>query len=182
MHALVRRTLLVAVVAALASLAAAQEKPAPCTAPEYRQFDFWLGEWDVYSGDQIVGTNSIQRVQGQCALLENWTDTYGNTGMSLNFFDRSDRLWHQTWIGQGGGALFLKGEFKDGKMVLSSEPGPGPNGTTVVNRITWTPLDGGKVRQLWESTADGGKTWTVAFDGTYVKRAAGAPALQSKPK
>jgi hypothetical protein len=21
---------------------------APCAAPEYRQFDFWLGDWDVF--------------------------------------------------------------------------------------------------------------------------------------
>jgi hypothetical protein len=40
----------------------------------------------------------------------------------------------------------------------------------VLNRITWTPLDGGKVRQRWDSTLDGGKTWTVQFDGIYAKR------------
>jgi hypothetical protein len=27
------------------------------------------------------------------------------------------------------------------------------------------------VRQLWEQSSDGGATWTVAFDGTYTKRA-----------
>ncbi len=27
--------------------AAAPPKPFDCTAPEYRQFDFWVGEWDV---------------------------------------------------------------------------------------------------------------------------------------
>jgi len=25
------------------------------------------------------------------------------------------------------------------------------------------------VRQLWESSSDGGRTWTVLFDGHYVR-------------
>jgi len=45
-----------------------------------------------------------------------------------------------------------------------------PDGTSTLNRVTWTPLDGGKLRQRWDSTADGGKTWQVLFDGIYAKR------------
>ncbi|MBI3843429.1 MAG: hypothetical protein HY292_02200 [Planctomycetes bacterium] len=163
-----------------ARAAEAQQQAPPCSTAEYRQFDFWLGDWNVYSGDQLVGANIISSVQGQCALLENWTDATGHTGMSINFYDRSDRLWHQTWISQGGGALFLKGEFKDGKMVLVGDPIPGPNGVPVINRITWSALDGGRVRQLWDSSTDGGKTWAVAFDGTYVRKR--DDAASDKPK
>ena len=43
-----------------------------------------------------------------------------------------------------------------------------------IQRITWTPLDGGRVRQHWESTTDGGKTWVTAFDGLYTRRATAA--------
>jgi hypothetical protein len=38
------------------------------------------------------------------------------------------------------------------------------------HRITWTPLPEGRVRQFWENSRDEGKTWSVAFDGTYVRR------------
>lgn len=29
--------------------------------------------------------------------------------------------------------------------------------------------DGIKVRQFWQTSSDGGKTWQVAFDGVYAK-------------
>ena len=49
----------------------------------------------------------------------------------------------------------------------------GPSATdpkaTVQQRITWTPAADGTVRQLWESTSDEGRTWTVLFDGRYVR-------------
>lgn len=40
----------------------------------------------------------------------------------------------------------------------------------VIYRIRWTPLPDGRVRQLWASSADKGRTWSVAFDGTYRRR------------
>ena len=36
----------------------------PCTAAEYRHFDFWLGEWDVQSASGNSATNSITSDQG----------------------------------------------------------------------------------------------------------------------
>ena len=54
-------------------------------------------------------------------------------------------------------------------MVLEG-PLKQPDGSSVLNRITWTPLADGKLRQRWDSTADGGKTWQLQFDGIYAKR------------
>ncbi len=39
-----------------------------------------------------------------------------------------------------------------------------------LERLGFTLLAGGHVRQLWEQSTDGGKSWTVAFDGLYVPR------------
>ena len=36
--------------------------------------------------------------------------------------------------------------------------------------ITWSLEPDASVRQVWESSTDGGTTWTVAFDGRYVKK------------
>ena len=66
-----------------------------------------------------------------------------------------------------GGVLKLVGEFKDGKMVLAGDQVVG--GESVIDRVTWTPNDDGSVRQLWEKSKDGGATWSVAFDGLYLK-------------
>jgi hypothetical protein len=53
-------------------------------------------------------------------------------------------------------------------MILQSGPQDRPKGATV-QRITWSRETDGSVRQLWESSSDGGRTWAVAFDGRYVQ-------------
>jgi hypothetical protein len=150
---------------------AAQAPSAPpnCSAETYRQFDFWLGSWNVTVNGKPGGTNRIEAAQSGCVLVENWTGAGGGTGMSLNFYDRRSQQWHQTWIGSGGGALLLNGGLKDGAMVMQSAAVANPQGGTIINRITWTPQPNGAVRQLWETSPDAGKTWTPSFDGIYTK-------------
>jgi hypothetical protein len=144
--------------------------PPDCTAPEHRQFDFWLGTWDVMQNDKPAGVNRITSDLKGCVLVEQWTAASGGRGTSLNFYDRNDRSWHQTWIDQQGGALRLKGGLRGAHMVLESAPAPDAKGVPTVQRITWSPRSGGGLRQHWESSADGGKTWTTAFDGLYVRK------------
>lgn len=147
------------------------QTPPPCAEAVFHQFDFWLGEWDVFApGGQRAGRNIIRAAEGGCAIVETWTSASGNTGTSLNFYDRADRKWHQAWMERGGEALRLSGAFADGHMRLQSDSA-GPDGA--VNRITWTPMPDGKVKQFWDASTDGGKTWKTAFDGTYVKSANG---------
>jgi hypothetical protein len=152
------------VLAASAANASAQTPPAkPCAGIEHRQFDFWIGEWDVFGpqGKQ-VGKSRIELHGGGCFLLENWSGASGVDGKSLNMYDASDKLWHQSWYDSSGSRLDLAGALVAGKMVLTSADG--------AQRITWTPNGDGSVRQLWESSKDQGKTWTASFDGKYVKR------------
>lgn len=153
-----------------AALAQQPQGPPPCTAPEYRQFDFWLGDWNVESpaSPGRVSRNRITRTNGGCTLLEQYTTPSGYEGSSLNFYDASRKLWHQTWIDNQGGSLHLDGGFDGESMVLSTTADP-----QNVQRITWTPLPDGRVRQHWESTADGGKTWSTVFDGFYARREGG---------
>jgi hypothetical protein len=148
-----------------------QPRPNPCDAAEYRHFDFWLGSWDVTNADgtRALGRNIIEPLAGNCGVHENWTGAGGATGRSLNTYDRSDRKWHQVWVGAGGGLLHLIGGLQNGAMVLEGAS-PGPNNTTVLNRVTWSAMPDGRVRQFWQVSADQGKTWTVSFDGYYRKQ------------
>ncbi len=151
-------------------------RPRPCTAPLHRQFDFWLGVWDVVgAAGQFAGTNRIELVDGGCALFESWSSGGGGyTGRSLSSVG-GDGRWRQTWVDSSGLRLELVGGLVDGKMVLEGEtPASAPGGPPARNRITWSPEPEGRVRQLWETSADGGKTYTSAFDGIYhpVKKAA----------
>lgn len=172
-----RITTYLAVIAVLFSPVAslAQEPDSPetavrCSQPEYRQFDFWLGEWSVSSDGQLVGNNTVVAIQGGCALQENWRGAGegGITGTSLNAYDLQRGVWHQTWIDAGGTLLQLDGGLVDGVMVLQGErPTPGTRGVTL-HRIAWTPNPDGSVRQLWEASQDDGASWSVIFDGLYI--------------
>jgi hypothetical protein len=145
----------------------------PCASPEHRQFDFWQGEWEVREAGRAAGTNRITRVLGGCALREEWTGAGGGKGTSLNVYDEVRRRWHQTWVDDKGLVLLLEGEWRSGKMVLEGErPAPSETGAgrTTRERISWSPQAGGRVRQLWESSADDGRTWQVVFDGMYAKK------------
>jgi hypothetical protein len=166
---------ILAMTAADVELVRAEDPPAPtaaaarpCATPEHGQFGFWLGEWEVTTADgKPAGHNRITKILGGCALREEWTSARGNNGTSLSMYDAGARRWRQTWVDDGGTVLLLTGEIRNGKMVLSGDS-PLGGGRTARQRITWTPLPGGHVRQLWESSADGGKSWKVEFDGVYA--------------
>ncbi len=147
-------------------------EPPPCTAAPYRQFDFWLGEWEVTdSAGKPAGRNRIVSVFNGCALQENWESVQGGKGTSLNVYDAVTGRWHQTWVDDHGGLLELEGRIENGKMVLiGGRPSVKDKGTRVVHRITWAPVDAGKVHQHWEASKNEGRTWTTVFDGIYTKR------------
>ncbi len=160
---------------AASSLLVAQEAaPAAasraCAAPEHRQFDFWIGEWEVTTPDgSPAGRNRIESILGGCALRESWSGAKGGSGNSYNAYDRATGRWHQTWVDNSGLVLRLDGAFAGGRMVLSGESRD-TSGARVLNRITWQETAPGAVRQLWETSRDGGGTWSVVFDGRYRKR------------
>ncbi len=144
----------------------------PCAAAAYRQFDFWLGDWDVVTADgKPAGTNHVVSLFRGCGLQENWESAKGGHGTSLNVYDIVTRRWHQTWVDDQGGLLELNGTLDEGKMVLvGSRPSVKNKNERVVHRITWSPLAPDRVQQLWEATTNEGRTWTTVFDGTYVRK------------
>lgn len=151
-----------------------QQGQPPCSGEEHRRFDFWIGDWEVtvVGTGRLAGTNSITSILGGCVLLEEYETPSGYTGKSLNAYDRATGRWHQTWVDNGGLVLELDGGIEDGRMVLSG-PGKDPRGNEILNRITWTPHEDGSVQQTWDTSSDGGRTWTNAFDGLYRKRSGG---------
>ena len=170
------RCLLIAASLAVAPLPAMAQtpalKPPACTATEHRQFDFWIGRWDVFTPDgKKAGVNVIEPIDGGCALQERWRGNAGFSGTSLNSWSRDTRQWHQHWIDNQGGLLRLAGSLEGASMVLAgTQPHPSKAGATQRHRITWTPLADGAVRQWWQSSDDYGATWKTAFDGRYVRQ------------
>lgn len=151
----------------LAAPLGAQSAPT-CDSPDHRAFDFWIGDWDVTVKGKPAGTNLVTLEEGKCVVHEHWSGTSGETGQSFNFFDRQLGQWRQVWIDNRGNPLDLRGGYQDGRMTLT--------GVTVTpqgparQKITFTNNPDGTVRQLWESSTDEGRTWSVAFDGLYRKK------------
>jgi hypothetical protein len=142
---------------------------AACDAPEHKEFDFWLGEWNVHGPQgKLAGRNSIKKEYGGCVVHERYETERGYSGESLNMYDPRRKVWHQTWVDSSGLLLILEGALQDGKMVLLGQT-TGKDGALMKHRVSWTPNADGTVRQFWESTNPNGE-WTVTFDGRYQRR------------
>ena len=144
--------------------------PQNCTAPEHRQFDFWVGAWDVYrtGSDEIVARSLIETVYGDCAIRESWSPFSLNAGGSLSSYVPREHGWRQTWLDSSNARVEFTGGLEDGVMVLTGlwrdAGGPGKDQLT---RMRWWREAGGTVRQAGEISVDGGKNWAPSFDFTY---------------
>jgi hypothetical protein len=134
-----------------------------------REFDFWIGKWQVVTPKgKVAGTNAIEREYNGFVLHERYSTGHGYSGESLNIYDSVRHVWHQTWVDSDGLLLVLEGGLKNGQMVLEGQTS-NTNTPPTKHRITWTPNTDGTVRQLWESTDTAGK-WSIAFDGRYIRQ------------
>lgn len=140
-----------------------------CDAPEYRQLDFWIGQWNVIdqtTGKQ-VGTSQITKVLQGCVILESWSGQDGFQGHSLNLYNREAKRWQQVWMDSRGQRIDFTGELLSDGMHYE---GPFRSGEKqVLARMKFLKAAEGRVRQLWEQSTDQGKTWKVLFDGIYIK-------------
>ena len=143
--------------------------PPACVDSVHRQFDFWVGQWNVVNaaGNQ-AGKNTIDLSENGCLLVENWTSAAGNTGKSMNYWDPDAEKWKQVWVSSGGQIGHFSGELVDGAMILEGDM-INSDGTSFLLRGTWTTLEDGRVRQHFEQSNDKGATWTTWFDGYYTK-------------
>ncbi|MGY4398345.1 hypothetical protein ACVWZA_003551 [Sphingomonas sp. UYAg733] len=149
--------------------------PAPLSAPAcadtaYRQFDFWVGHWDVRPNGKgaIIAHSLIEKLYNDCAIRENWMPIAGNGGGSLSNYDRKTGQWRQAWVDSTGTRVDFTGACSGDAMVLTGDwagvVGPGKDGLV---RMTYSRQPGGVVRQLGEVSTDGGKSWSPSFDLIY---------------
>jgi hypothetical protein len=155
--------------------------PRPCEAdPLHRQLDFWIGEWTVLDGEgRELGTSRIRSRDGGCVIEEEWTSARGGgSGLGVNFVDGEDGRWRQVWIGSTGTVVRYEGE-REGDAVRFQGRTTMADGTLSLSRAVLEPTGDGSLRQRIERSTDGGTTWTVYFEGTYVP--AGAPRPMPMP-
>lgn len=157
-----------------APLADAQTAPPPpsCETMDQRSdFDFWVGEWNVYTPDgTFAGTNSIRKTQGGCLIEEHWSGAQGTTGFSMNYFDPLLGQWRQIWMSAGAYIDYTGGLNDSGAMALEGEIFYHQSGDRYPFRGVWTPNDDGSVTQHFTQYDAEAESWTVWFTGRYVRQ------------
>ncbi|NKB88382.1 MAG: hypothetical protein GKS06_09190 [Acidobacteria bacterium] len=144
---------------------AAQELP-----PESRQFDFWVGAWDVnlrIRQDDFTWLDSVQSraqifsILGGKAILELW-DSQPIKGYSLRYFDVERGEW-VLWLNwpnpNASGSNSIAGSFRHGRGEFGATRSA-PDGTETIVRYTFADIGPEKFR--WEDafSTDGGNHWT----------------------
>ena len=136
----------------------------PCLqSPEFRQFDYWLGEWDVEIGGQKLAKSSIQLILDDCVIFENYTGQAGYAGKSFSLYDAATKKWEQRYVDSGGALHNWTGGLDNGVMTFRWDH------DNTFNRMTYTKEGPDRVRQILETSADG-KSWTKTYDGLYIRR------------
>ena len=142
----------------------------PVTPKFIAHFDFWIGNWDVYTLDeQKAGVNSISREENSCLLIERWTSVQGGTGQSYNFYDPGLKKWRQLWVSRGAVIDYSGGVNAQVEMVLEGTIAP-RLGEQSPFRGVWTPLADGSVRQYFQQYNRETKEWDDWFTGIYRRQ------------
>src|SRR5204862_5749290 len=133
----------------------------PCSLPVFRQFDFWIGDWEAFATTgKKAGDSKISIMLDSCVVLEEWTSASSQQGLtysgkSFNMYNVATKQWQQTWVDNTGNTTeFLRGTGSDGKMVYYADKVMDPKGKNFMRRLTYTKIDNDKVRQLGERSDD----------------------------
>lgn len=142
----------------------------PCMyCAESRQFDFWIGDWDVFVNGNKVGENLVELEMKGCTLVENWKNRTGGLGKSLNSYNSTTKKWKQFYVDSSGSVLEFEGEFKDKIMHLEGET-IDANGAKTLHILEFYDLPDKTVRQLWKQSTDNGNNWNTVWDSIYRRK------------
>lgn len=157
----------------------ARHNQTPCDyIAENRQFDFWVGEWNVVptAGGLPQGSSHIEKELGNCVIWENWKSLgNGYAGKSYNIYNPNLKRWEQFWVDNVGAMIHFYGGLKDGVMDYWTDDIPQPDGTKLRRHLQFFNQGANKVRQFSQGSKDGGKTWNVEYDLTYLRKESGSP-------
>lgn len=159
----------------LAGNTRAQQKP--CSSPVYRQFDFWLGEWEAFGPNgKKAGDSKISVILDSCIILEEWTSASVVSGIryagkSFSTYNAATNQWQQTWVDNAAGSNeYLSGKYEDNKIVFTTTPFMLSKNTMAIRRLSFFNLSIERVRQLGEITKDKGVTWSTEYDLDYRRK------------
>jgi len=154
-----------------------QAQKLPCSNPVYRQFDFWIGEWEAFGPDgKKAGDSKISLILDSCIIFEEWTSASVQPGLryagkSFNTWNAATKQWQQTWVDNAGGTNeYMQGKFENNKIIYTSTPFKFNKDTMATRKMTFTNLSTNKLRQHGEISKDNGTTWATEYDLEYRRK------------
>lgn len=167
----------ITIIAAICYTAVASQSKLPCSYPKFRQFDFWIGEWEVFGkNNNKAGDSKISVILDSCVILEEWTSASLQQGLryagkSFNSFNKKTKQWQQTWVDNTGATTeYLTGKFENNAIIFTTNPFAFSKDTLAIRKLSFFNVEPNKIRQLGEISKDGGATWLTEFDLEYRRK------------
>jgi hypothetical protein len=145
-----------------------------CDTPAHHQFDFWVGDWQVFDAttDKLVAFDRVEKREEGCIVEQNLTfltDLYRRpgapyrlSGMSVNRYD--GEAWLELWADNQWGAIAMRGSpDSSGAMVLRTIA---PSRHRDL-KIVWENRPDGTVRILQYVAPAGSGHWQKYGDLIY---------------
>ena len=139
-----------------------------------KAFDFWVGEWDAtwdkQDGTKGKGVNIIMKTLDGIVIQENFEDLQtGFKGTSISVFNPRNNSWHQAWADNQGGYFDFIGDFDGEKKIFKTKMRK-VNGKDFIQRMVFYDFKPDSFSWDWETSTDGGETWTLNWRIWYTKK------------
>lgn len=140
-------------------------------------FDFWVGSWeatwDEAEGKMGSGTNLIEKTLDGRVLQENFRILEGQNkgfkGTSISVYRPNNGQWRQAWADNNGGYFDFTGKVDGNKRIFQTTPIDRGGGNMFTQRMVFYDITDDSMTWDWESSNDGGETWTLNWR-IYYKR------------
>jgi hypothetical protein len=139
-------------------------------------FDFWVGKWEATwtesDGKIGRGTNTITKTLDNTVIQENFKVDEGSSkgylGTSISVYNPQKKTWHQGYADNQGAYFNLIGERQGDKRIFKTEMVK-QGEKQVFQRMVFYNITESTMIWDWESTQDGGKTWTLNWRINYKR-------------
>jgi hypothetical protein len=168
------KTLSIAITIIVLACTLFSQDKSPCSLPEAKQFDFWVGEWDLSwkneKGVTETGTNKVTKILDGCVVQENFSTSDGSfKGTSVSLYNAKLERWQQTWVDNSGAYFDFTGFFNSGMMILSHNA-KDKDGNPITYSMVFYNITENEFDWRWESSTDNGFKWTELWKIHYKRK------------
>lgn len=141
----------------------------PCSSPEAKEFDFWVGEWQA-TWEGSGGSNTITKILNGCVIHEEFKadGPAALIGISNSVYVSQTNQWKQTWVDNQGGYLDFIGNWDQDKMILSRTIKR--DSLNIIQRMVWFNISENAFDWNWESSNDNGASWKINWKIQYKRK------------